>query len=353
MRLTKIIAGILIVLALALALLAWQLMRQPQRQVAPAPAAVLAEPSSRSEAALAPAPVLYDLVVLAKDVPAGHKLSAEDLKIAQLPMQVANSFASTRQAVGHTTTLAMASDAPLFEQNLISGLALQLEPGQRAIAIAVNEGMAAGHRVRPGDFVDVFVTLDAESNDQSPVDTQNRLLMARSRVLAYGGATVENPPPTPAQQQRAEQDAASQNRRNGNQPSRDEQNQRPENAKTAVLAVPLDDVQRLSLAEKYGQLTLALRHPDDLAVPDAELFTALPAVLRPKTGALAKDQELQGADRAFAGMRLRDLATGGDDKNRKRAAAPPLPAPSSSSQQGPKQHPVQVYHGANVQTVHY
>src|SRR5256885_5315757 len=49
---------------------------------------------------------------------------------------------------------------PLFEQQLLSGLALQLEPGQRALAIAIREQMAAGHHVRPGDFVDVYFTLD-------------------------------------------------------------------------------------------------------------------------------------------------------------------------------------------------
>lgn len=356
MRLTKIIAGILIALALALALLAWQLMRQPERQVAPAPVIIADNSAASSATPPVPAQVLFDVVMLARDVPAGYKLSAEDLKVVQLPAKLANSFSKTHEALGHTTILAMSSDAPLLEQNLVSGLALQLEPGERAVAIAVNEGMAAGHRVRPGDFVDVFVTLDAESNDHSPVDTQNRLMLARSRVLAYGGASVDNPPPTPAQQQRAEQEQQNSqdgSRRSGSQASRDEQNMRPENAKTAVLAVPLGDVQRLGLAEKYGQLTLALRHPDDLAVPDASLFTALPAVLRPKAGSLAKDQQLEGADRAFAGMRLRDLASGGDDTNRKRAAAPPLPAPVPRSQRGPQQHPVQVHNGASVQTVHY
>lgn len=358
MKLTKIIAGILVVLALALALVAWQLMRQPQRKVAPVPTA------SQEQTHVAPAeakPVpLYSVVVLAQDVSAGHKLGHEDIKVAQLPVQVPGSFTKTEEVLGQTTALALRAEAPLFEQNLLSGLALQLEPGQRAISIGVNESMAAGHRVRPGDFVDVFVTLGGESREQSPVDTQNRLLMARTRVLAYGGATVETPPLTPAQQQKVQQEqqesasgVSSNNRRNQNQQNRDEQSLRPENAKTAVLAIPLEDVQRLTLAEKYGQLTLALRHPDDLAVPDAALFNALPAILRPKQGSLPKGEELQGLDRAFAGMRFDDLATGGDEKNRKRATAAPLPAPVASSQQRPKQHEVELHNGANVQTVRY
>lgn len=355
MKLTKIIAGILMLLALALALAAWQLMRQPKPQAAPVPTSMAADPLATAAAPAAAPTALFDVVVLAQDVPAGHKLGTEDLKLTQLSVAVPSSFSHPSEALGHTTTVALRTDAPLFEQQLLNGLALQLEPGQRAVSIAVNEKMAAGHRVRPGDFVDVFVNLDSESSDQSPVDSQSRLLMARARVLAYGGASVENPPPTPTQQQQAEQaqDAQGISRRNSNQASRDAQSLNPENAKTAVLAIPLDDVQRLSLAEKYGELTLALRHPDDLAVPDARFFTALPAVLRPRPGSLGKDESLEGLDRAFAGLRYHDLATGGDDKNRKRAATPPLPAPGSAQAQAPKQHPVHMHNGANVQTVHY
>ncbi|THT99966.1 Flp pilus assembly protein CpaB [Lampropedia puyangensis] len=357
MKLTKIIAGLLVVLAMALALMAWYMLRQPSRPVAPVP--MVSQSTSQPAPQAKKEEPQYSVVVLAKDVPAGHKLTRDDLQLAQLPAAVPGSFDALDSVLGHTTALALREKTPLFEQNLISGLALQLEPGQRAVAIGVNENMAAGHRVRPGDYVDVFVTLGADTREQSPVDTQNRLLMARTRVLAYGGATVENPPLTVAQQQKAQQEqqdnasALSSSRRTSNQTNREDQSLRPENAKTAVLAVPLDDVQRLNLAEKYGQLTLALRHPDDQAVPDAALFNALPAVLRPKPGSLPQGQELQGLDRAFAGMRFDDLATGGDEKNRKRAAAQLLPAPGEKAPPRPRLHEVEMHNGAQVQTVRY
>ena len=140
---------------------------------------------------------MHNVVVAAKAVPAGQRLTAEDLKVAQLPAAVANSFASTEPVLGRTTVVALQADSPLFEQQLLNGLALQIEPGQRAVAIAVKDTMAAGHHVRPGDFVDVFFTLEGKA-DQTDIDTQARLLLARSRVLAYGAASVENPPPTAA-----------------------------------------------------------------------------------------------------------------------------------------------------------
>lgn len=344
MNLTKILAGLLVVVAIGLAIMAWLIGRQPQRAVAAAPTTTA--PTLSDLTSPKPAPT-YAVVVAAKPVAAGQKLAAEDLKLIQRPAAVPDGVLSADAAVGHTTLTALAADAPLLEQNLINGLSLQLEPGQRALSIAVKEPMAAGNHVRPGDFVDVLFTLDGRHGaDNADVDTQTRLLLARSRVLAYGATSVDNPPPTTAQRKKAqEEDEKSANngqRRNSASASA----QQPAN--TAVLAVPLADVERLTLAEKYGQLTLALRHPDDIAVPDASLFAALPTVLQPVAGRLPKGESLQGADRSFAGLRFKDLATGANAKNTPRPAAAGPRAP-----QAPRQQAVQVYQGAAVQTVHY
>ncbi|MFC7205669.1 Flp pilus assembly protein CpaB [Comamonas endophytica] len=267
-------------------------------------------------------------MVAARDIAAGQRLTAEDVKLAELPAAVAHGFGSTEAVVGRTTVVALPANAPLFAQQLLQGLALQLEEGQRAVSVAIREPMAAGHHVRPGDFVDVFFTLDGKT-DQAVVDTQTRLLLARTRVLAYGAASVENPPVADAQR-RAEQDAGA--RRAG---------ARPDNAQTAVLAVPLEDVQRLTLAEKYGQLTLALRHPDDTALPDAALFAALPTALQPVAGRSA----LQAADRAYAGLRFKDLAAGAAAP---RGAARPaaVRAAAAPQPQAPRHQTVELYQEA-------
>ena len=341
MNLTKILAGLLLVLAIVLAVGAWLLSRPSSRPVAAAGAELPAAPK-------APA-AQHAVVVAAKAIAAGQRLGADDVKLAQMPAAIAHSFNQPADVVGRTSVIAIAQGAPLFGQQLLNGLALQLESGQRAVSIAVKEPMAAGHHVRPGDFVDVFFTLDGKT-DQAVVDTQTRLLMARSRVLAYGAASVENPPPTAAQRQEQE-DSASNVRR-----AREGQNARPDNANTAVLAVALDDVQRLTLAEKYGQLTLALRHPDDTSVPDAALFAALPTVLQPVAGRLAKGETLQAVDRSYAGMRFKDLATGAQARNAPRPAAAPLNAratPRPQTPQPPRQQTVELYQGSTAQTVSY
>lgn len=345
MNLTKILAGLLLVLALALGLGALLLGRQSANR----PTTPIADASSGD--AGKPAPT-YSVVVAAKSIAAGQRLVADDLKIAQLPVAVASSFSNTDALLGRTTTMALAPDAPLFEQQLISGLALQVEPGQRAVSVGIREAMAAGHHVRPGDFVDVFFTLDGKT-DAAEVDSQTRLLLARTRVLAYGPASVENPPLTQAQRQQEEQEAAKTGS-SGNAARRNTQDaQAARSAATAVLAVPLQDVERLTLAEKYGQLSLALRHPDDSRVPDPALFAALPTVLQPVAGKLAKGEELQGMDRSFAGLRFKDLATGADSKPvRRPATVTQARAPAPAAPLAPPRT-LEVYQGASVQTVRY
>lgn len=340
MNLTKILAGLLLVLALFLAIGAWMLSR-------PSPAPATAAGTGAPALPAAPAQQ-YSVVVAAKAIAAGQRLTAEDLKMVHMPTALAHSFEAPAQLLGRITGTHIHADAPLFEQQLLNGLALQLESGQRAVSVAIKEAMAAGHHVRPGDFVDVFFTLDGKS-DQAQVDTQTRLLLARSRVLAYGAASVENPPPTAAQRQEQEEASNSGVRRAS---ARENAGGRPDNASTAVLAVALDDVQRLTLAEKYGQLTLALRHPDDLGVPDPALFAALPTALQPVAGRLAREQALQAPDRAYAGLRFKDLAAGAPARSTPRApaaiqaAAPRAPAP-------PRQQNVELYQGSTLHTVAY
>lgn len=352
MNLTKILAGLLVVVAIGLAIMAWMLGRQTQRPVATVPASSIAQTESSSTRQ---APV-HGAVVAARPVAAGQRLEAEDLKTVQLSAPVVDGIQSVDAAVGRTTLTAIAAEAPLLEQNLVSGLSLQLEAGQRAVSIAVKEPMAAGNHVRPGDFVDVFFTLDGRQGaDNASVDTQTRLLLARSRVLAYGTASVENPPLTLAQRRRAQQEeesgsnSATGSMRRGSSGGNGDRSQ-AQPANTAVLAVPLDDVERLTLAEKYGQLTLALRHPDDTSMPDASLFAALPTVLQPAAGRLPKGEQLQGVDRSFAGLRFKDLATGADARNTRRPA-PVLNA--TRTPQAPRQQTVEFHQGAAVQTVSY
>jgi pilus assembly protein CpaB len=115
-------------------------------------------------------------------------------------------------------------------------------------------------------------------------------------VLAFGNASVDGLP------SKSPDKAAAQ------------QAQRNEQARTAVLAVPVDDVNRLTIGDASGRLMLALRNPTDMAQPDPKLFAELPTALQPpqstKTGE-PRRAPLEGLDRAQAGLTAADLVTGG------------------------------------------
>ena len=161
----------------------------------------------------------------------------------------------------------------------------------------VDEGNAVGNRLRPGNFVDVFFTLkrDGDIGSGGEIDrTQARLLMSKVRVLAFGNATASG-------------DSAGDP--NGM-------------VRTAVLAVPVADVDRLTLAESAGRLIFALRNPKDAEVVDQSVLPAYPGVL--KTAARAGATEpLQDSTRAAAGVALDALS--GSANSAGAAVRPPLP----------------------------
>ncbi|PTN41305.1 Flp pilus assembly protein CpaB, partial [Achromobacter xylosoxidans] len=186
----------------------------PPTSVAPAPvAATPAEPLK-----------LHPVVVAREPIPAGSRIdSARMLTVAQWQVALSGGFADVAPLEGAVTKVDIAAGDPIVPSLLTQGLARQLKPGERAVAIAVDEVIGGGNRIVPGDMVDVFFMI--EKSAEVAVG-QARLLQSQVRVLAYGKATVEGPDEKSALQQGGP-----------GQPAR-----------TAVLAVPVDRVNELMLA---------------------------------------------------------------------------------------------------------
>lgn len=305
-HLTKIIAALLVLAALALGVYAWMLSRQP----APLPPAVTAAAAVAKEQK-----TLFPIVVTARTVPAGEPMTAEVLRVEHLPINPAGAFQDVGKAVGGIPVTDLAEGTPVLANQLVTGLALHVLAGERALAVKADEMIGVGNRIRPGDFVDVFFTLKSDGKD---VDrSQARLLLSRMRVLAYGNASVDGSP-----SQMAEAKAA-------------QSQQRAEAARTAVLAVSVADVNRLALGEATGRLLLALRNPTDLSEPDPSLFAELPTALQPQPLKPGGPQRapLESIDRAQAGLTTVDLATGGNPaqaRNTTPVRSAPLNAPRSA-----------------------
>ncbi|KAF3998822.1 Flp pilus assembly protein CpaB [Glaciimonas immobilis] len=323
MNLTKIFAAILVLGALVLASVAWWLGSRP----AVTPAA--------SGTPLA-ATISYPVVVALHNLDAGKAIATGDIELVTLPINPSGVYTQTNAVVGKVPMVAIGAGNLITESLLASGLALKLSVGERAVAIPVDEVAGAGNRVQPGDFVDVFVTL---KQGQELDKSQSRLLLSRVRVLSYGTAVIGSAPadasangtngangandtvapPSASQQAAAAQTAQAAQAAQAAQP-----------AHSAVLATPVADVNRLSLAIQSGKLMLALRNPADDQVPDVALFPPVPFVLNGKSG-LTKDQteDLNSPpNQAYAGVELTALA--GDSKSTARRS-PMAPVTTSRS----------------------
>ncbi|WP_175819951.1 Flp pilus assembly protein CpaB [Burkholderia sp. BCC0419] len=296
-NLTKIIAGLLIAIAILLGVYAWMLGRKPA-DVAPAASTVATQS--------------VPVVVTTRPLQAGQPIPAEALKVQQSTAAPQGAFADPLQLVGRIPAADIPAHAAVVASALSSGLAEQIAPGERAVAIKIDETNAVGNRVRPGNYVDVFLNLKRDGTGMAIggtstaeiVNTQARLLMSKVRVLSFGDATTE----------------------------RDSSNGSVVGMRTAVLAVPTAQVDALTLAEQSGRLVLALRNPrdDDVAA---------------QTVAVRVGDDKSPSALAAAGMVLGELS--------KSATAPaPRVAPRVVARH-PSGGSIEVIRGGRTETVAY
>ena len=234
----KIIAGLLALGAVVVALIGVRLSGKPS-----APTAVSAP---------APAPAV-NVVVAAKDVPLGHVLTADDLTVQALPTAPAGAYNQIQQVQGHVTAKAIAKGTPILQATIApESLAALLQPGERAVAVLVDEVVGLGGHGKPGDHVDVLQFASASKESQDTTFAQ--ILIRDARILTFGDATqLDTPPSTSGDKAQAE--AMSQTGAKTAVESRE----RRLNLRSAVLAIPEADTPALMLAANTGQLRLALR----------------------------------------------------------------------------------------------
>ena len=281
-NLSKAIAGVLLVAGLVLAVIAWRLVAQAPHS----PVATLvdgAESAAKSES------VLYPVVVAIAKIESGTRLDSGMLKLEQWPVPIAAGYRQVTALDGEMTRLSIGAGEPVTREMLAQGMQKQLLAGERALTIAIDEISGAASRIMPGDLVDIFFMLDKGA--EVPFG-QARLLQSRVRVLADGAQSLDG---TPSEEDKA----AAQPHSAAAAPAR-----------TAILAVPVDQVNELLLASRAGHLQLVLRSVDDSETVDTDLFTPRSVVLQARSG-LDKEQREQlksGANRAYAGDSLVQLS---------------------------------------------
>lgn len=207
-------------------------------------------------------------VFAAREVPARTRLTAEMLEVRTVPLDSVDpdAFTTLSQLVNRVTSEDIATNTAIRPTQVSEvageGLAFTIQPGMRAVSIAVDEEVAAGFNLAPGDYVDVigiFFPLDSDqvADEEllkailSPVATT---ILANVRVLAVAQNVTENSDPAAAPTEEEKLDEQVVRRRNT----------------TVTLEISPEDAQLLFLASSFGQLRLAVRPFGDSGIEPLE-----------------------------------------------------------------------------------
>ncbi len=218
-RTVRNLAIAMIVVALGLGLFALRLVRDLRNS------AQATETTVRSD--------LPRVVVAVAAIPEGKSVESEALSLEAVSLVPEGSFRKLEDVVGRKVYQSVGQGESLLARHFRppGPVSSRIKPDERAIAVKVDGVIGLGGFIQPDDRVDVLLYL---ARDQREIpDTQARVLLENIRVLAYG-----------ANLERREQEESDDN---------------TNNARTAVLAVPEADVDRLMLGASKGLLRLALR----------------------------------------------------------------------------------------------
>ena len=291
----------------------------------------------------------FSIVKANKDLAAGHILQMQDLDIEKVEVKSAKGFDTKEAVVGRTIAKDIESGTALAHGMLLEGVSGLLAAGQRAISIKVDEASAVGHQVKPGDWVDVFVLLKREGEDVGA--THSRLLLPRKQVLAYGAELQDIAKPELTEEEQKASDSKDRAKPQGNE--------RRAAARTAVLAVQVEEVNRLLLAEQYGQVQLALRSPLDHFEPSADMLKQIAGLSLALEDLDAKAAGTKALDRSLAAMTLQDIAKVPGMKLQKVSQHMPEAEPesqgrrSAAERSGAQRYAVEVIRGTRKETQNY
>jgi len=247
-RVTLGLAGLFLVGAIIAGYWGLTLSRPSVAEPVAAPAVVpVVTPAAKAEPV--EDPTRQPVVVLLRDIAPFVKITAADVAVEKLRTAPAGSLGNVDQVIGRTPWRPLSAGSWLNEESFEPGsqLARMIRPGERALAVAVDEVINVGGQLAPGDYVDVLLFL---RKDESNPQASAQLVVPAVRVLVVGsqsGLTNDGQPSSPAR----------------SDDERLKQEQQRMAARSVVLAVPEPLLNRLMLASGAGVLRLAVRSADE------------------------------------------------------------------------------------------
>ena len=172
------------------------------------------------------------VVVASRDIQEGMAIDRIALQVAQWPVQTVpvGAYSSIDSVVGRVPRVAIFNGEPIVPGRLAPsgtgpGLEVKIPPGQRAMAVRINDVAGISGLLQPNSRVDVLVTIHEENSDKQVA----KLFMSNMLVLSVGTEV-----------------------------QRDTQG-KPISATTVTLAVTPDEAERLAIAMNTGSIQLVLR----------------------------------------------------------------------------------------------
>jgi pilus assembly protein CpaB len=172
------------------------------------------------------------VVVASRDIPEGMAVDRTALMLATWPVPTvpAGAYSSLDSVVGRVTRVNVFSGEPIVPGRLAPagtgpGLELKIPPGQRAMAVRINDVAGISGLIQPNSRVDVLVTI----GDQTTGKQVAKLFMENMRVLSVGTEI--------------QRDASG----------------KATNATTVTLGVTPEEAERLAIAMNTGSIQLVLR----------------------------------------------------------------------------------------------
>lgn len=198
---------------------------------------------TQTEAEAAPKMELSQVLVAARDVEVGTRLTSGDVRWMDWPKAAVSSTfiiqetqptAVDEMALGAVARSPLTSGQPITGQNVIRAdgggfMAATLTAGKRAYGIELNAERGAGGFILPNDRVDVIMTRKLGQDSSGESNYQAITVLRNVRVLAV------------------------------DQTSEEDSDSKAIVAKTATLEVSEREAETLALADAMGDLSLTLR----------------------------------------------------------------------------------------------
>jgi len=205
-----------------------------------------------------------NVVVASKDIIPGDVISLENMAVAQVPISNLSSSAVMPEQFGgfegQVVRNYMSTGEPLLN-HFVAGIGIErfsdlLDDGERAVTLEIDDINSVSGMLLPGDFVDIMMLLEEESDTQELAGNDNKNLkplLQKVRILAVDALSLVS----------KEQDFIAQHS------GYDDSMQ----YSSVTVGVGFDDAAKLILARDIGDLVFMLRNKEDRAHLKSDLLT--------------------------------------------------------------------------------